>query len=129
MFAEFFPKPILRSEIFQGFFNCWIVDVVAWGKKSKESGIGPQRIPNKAGSFCSSFEQGCYQHGKACGDYRSRLENRQGGGGTFQVRVGPVLTQHMRGWGGTFHRLCWGRVNTSNRYVVRVVCCVVLFSF
>ena len=52
-----------------------------------------------------------------------------GGGGTFQVRVGPVLTQHMRGWGGTFHRLCWGRVNTSNRYVVRVVCCVVLFSF
>ena len=57
------------------------------------------------------------------------LENRQGGGGTFQVRVGPVLTQHMRGWGGTFHRLCWGRVNTSNRYVVRVVCCVVLFSF
>ena len=53
----------------------------------------------------------------------------RGGGGTFQVRVGPVLTQHMRGWGGTFHRLCWGRVNTSNRYVVRVVCCVVLFSF
>ena len=43
--------------------------------------------------------------------------NRQGGG-TFQVRVGPVLTQHMRGPGGTFHRLCWGRVNTSNRWCV-----------
>ena len=42
----------------------------------------------------------------------------RGGGGTFQVRVGPVLTQHMRGWGGTFHRLCWGRVNTS--YPLRV---------
>ena len=63
---------------------------------------------------------------------------RGGRGGTFQVCVGPVLTQHKRGWGGTFHRLCWGRVNTSNRWcvVVRVVvlccvvlCCVVLFSF
>ena len=32
----------------------------------------------------------------------------RGGGGTFQVRVGPVLTQHRRGWGGTFY-LCVGR--------------------
>ena len=52
------------------------------------------------------------------------------GGDTFHVRVGPVLTQHMRGWEGTFHRLCWGRVNTSNRWCVVLcvvgLCCVVL---
>ena len=55
---------------------------------------------------------------------------RGGGGATFHVRVGPVLTQHMRGWGGTFHHPCWGRVNTSNRWCVVlcvvVLCCVVL---
>ena len=44
-----------------------------------------------------------------------RAIGRGGRGGTFQVCVGPVLTQHMRGWGGTFHCLRWGRVNTSNR--------------
>ena len=66
---------------------------------------------------------------RVCQHLHTNGEQVGGGGGTFQVRVGPVLTQHMRGWGGTFHRLCWGRVNTSNRYVVRVVCCVVLFSF
>ena len=77
------------------------------------------------------------------GRYTGKCESqggigRGGRGGTFQVCVGRVLTQHKRGWGGTFHRLCWGRVNTSNRWcvVVRVVvlccvvlCCVVLFSF
>ena len=30
------------------------------------------------------------------------------GGGTFHLRVGPLLTQHRRGRGGTFH-LCVGR--------------------
>ena len=69
------------------------------------------------------------QHDGANDAHMPPRRTGRGGGGTFQVRVGPVLTQHMRGWGGTFHRLCWGRVNTSNRYVVRVVCCVVLFSF
>ena len=33
-------------------------------------------------------------------------------GDTFHLRVGPVLTQHRRGRGVTFHRLCWPAVLT-----------------
>ena len=46
------------------------------------------------------------QH-KICGFVCCHRGDR-GGGVTFQVRVGPVLTQHRRGWGGTFY-LCVGR--------------------
>ena len=37
-----------------------------------------------------------------------------------------MLAQHGRGRGGTFHRLCWGRVDTPNRWCV-VLCVVVPF--
>ena len=59
--------------------------------------------------------------------FKSTLGNMQGGG-IFHVRVGAVLTQHKRGRGGIFHRLCWGCVNTSNSVVwcCVVLCCVVL---
>ena len=36
------------------------------------------------------------------GNRQGAARNGQGGGGTFHVRVGPVLTQHMRGWGGCY---------------------------
>ena len=58
------------------------------------------------------------------------------GGGIFRLCDGVVLTQWKRGWGGIFHRPCWGRVNTSTTVVFVllcgvscgvVLCCVVLF--
>ena len=63
----------------------------------------------------------------------SRRIGRGGGGGTFHIRVGLVLTQHMRGWGGTFHRLCRGMLTRPIGCVLcyvlfccDVLCCVVL---
>ena len=66
---------------------------------------------------------------KTLEEYEATGGNRQGGrGGTFQVCVGPILTQHMRGLGGVLFTACVGAVLTHPIggvlwYVL--LCCVV----